>query len=105
MGKEFIGPKFVCSKAQPAAESTWALQVNFYNDDENADCRKSLMVIGGRKGEIDIPDRSMDVLQHRNAKYVQVFINTLTQPSKDVLQHCCGALHFNMTKLRCSLTF
>ena len=99
-----IGPKFVCSKAQPAAESTWTLQDNLYNDDENADCRKSLVVIGGREGEIDIPDRSMDVLQHRNAKYVQVFINTLTQPSKDVLKHCCDALHFNITKFRCSLT-
>ena len=67
-----------------------------YNDDENYDCRKSVVVIGGREGEIDIPDKSMDVLQHCNAKYVQVFINTLTQPSMDVLQHCCNAKSVRM---------
>ena len=86
MGEESIGPKFVRSKAHQAAASTWALQVNLYNDDENPDCRKSLVVTGGREGEIDIPDRSMDVLQHRNAKYVRMFINTLTQPCMDLLQ-------------------
>ena len=81
-----MGPNLFAAKLTRLPNQPELCKFIFFNDDENADCRNSLVVIGGREGEIDIPDRSMDVLQHRNAKYVRMFINTLTQPCMDLLQ-------------------